>query len=348
MRIENIFKRILLAATAITASLLVACSVHEWPYEEEIPDLPKYPMVLHLNYDTEMPQYKIIDYEVSRAEGGSDHDVRYTIEIYKIINEYLSTKELVMREVFSRGDLTSLDNQMEIELTEGKYTFHVWTDYVAAGTMEDKYYNADNFSAIVITKHEGNNDFRDAFVGHLEMDVTAETTDIYIQNKRPLAKFNFITTDLDEFVEQILEAKGKSGGSDADAGNGTSGVDINDYRVMFRYSQNMPSEYDHFLDMPVDITPNVRFESKINILSETEAEIGFDYVFTNDSDYPTPITVEVYDKEGNMVSSVADIPVPLKRGELTTIRSRFLTQKSSGGIGIDPDFEDPDYVYIVP
>lgn len=346
MGVKNIFNRVFMVATAVVATLLFSCSVHEWPYEVEIPEPSKYPMVLHLNYDTELPQYKIIDYQVSRSGSASDdnHDARYTVEIYKIVNEYLSQKELVLRERFTRDDVSSLDNQMNIELAEGKYAFHVWTDYVDAGTSEDKYYNADNFSAIVITEHEGNNDFRDAFVGHLEMDVTAQTTDIYVENQRPLAKFNFIATDLDEFIAQTLEASGKSGNAEVDV----TDIDVSDYRVMFRYSQNMPSEYDHFLDMPVDITPNVRFESKINVLSSTEAEIGFDYVFTNDSDYPTPISVEVYDKDGNLVSFVNDIPVPLKRGHLTTIRSRFLTQKSSGGIGIDPDFEDPDYVYIVP
>lgn len=335
-----------MAVVAAATLLFASCSVHEWPYEEVEPELPKYPLTLHLNYLTELPQYVIVDYEVSRSDAQAEaeaepaHDRRYTLEVYKIINEYTSKKELVLRDRFTEAELNPIDKSLTIELTEGKHEFHVWTDYVDPGTSNDKYYNADNFSAIVITQHVGNTDHRDAFVGHLTADVTELTTDLYVDNVRPLAKFNFIATDLDEFVKEMAKVQQKE--------NGSSEIDLNDYRIMFRYSQNMPSEYDHFLDMPVDIMPSVRWESKIRTISETEAEIGFDYVFTNNSDFPTPISVEVYDKTGNMISAVNDIPVPLKRGELTTIRGRFLTQEASGGIGIDPDFEDPDYIYIVP
>ena len=316
-------------ATLLASVLLGSCSVHEWPHEVEQPELPKYPITLHLNYDTELPIHQIVEYE---TRANDDHDVRYTLEVYKIINEYLSKKELVLRE----------------ELTEGKYAFHLWTDYVEAGSTSDRYYNADDFSAIVITKHEGNNDYRDAFVGHLTAEVTAETTDLSISNNRPLAKFKFISTDLDEFIEEALELKRKNGQEVDGDDDTTRGIDVSEYKIVIQYSQNMPSEYDHFLDIPVDITPNVRFESKINVISETEAELGFDYVFTNNSDFPTPITLVVYDKEGNSVAAVNDIAVPLHRGKLTIVRGRFLSQQASGGIGIDPSFEDPDYVYNVP
>ena len=332
-------------AMMLAAVLLGACAVHEWPHEEEQPELPKYSITLNLSYDTELPIHQIVEYE---TRANDDHDVRYTLEVYKIINEYLSKKELVLREVFYNEDVCNLDNKRIVELTEGKYAFHLWTDYIEAGSTKDRYYNADNFSAIVITKHEGNNDYRDAFVGHLTAEVTAETTDLTILNNRPLAKFKFISTDLDEFIEEALELKKKNGYVADDDDDTTRGIDVSEYKIIIQYSQNMPSEYDHFLDIPVDITPNVRFESKINVISETEAELGFDYVFTNNSDFPTPITLAVYDKEGNNVAAVNDIAVPLQRGKLTIVRGRFLSQEASGGIGIDPSFEGPDYVYNVP
>lgn len=341
MRVKEFLTQKLMVVVA--AVLLGSCSVHEWPHEEEIPDLPTYPITLHFTYEQDMPLYQIVEYETRTQP--EEHDVRYTLEIYKIVNEYLSKKELVLREVLYKEDVSQLDNSLVVELTEGKYMFHLWTDYVDAGSTTDRYYNADNFSAIVITQHEGNNDYRDAFVGHLQTQVTPETTNLLITNKRPLAKFKFISTDLDEFVEEMLELEQKK---NPEADDTTRGVDFSQYKVMIQYSQNMPSEYDHFLDMPVDIIPNVRFESKISVLSDTEAELGFDYVFTNNSDFPTPINLVVYDKEGNSVAAVNDIPVPLRRGELTIVRGRFLTQQASGGIGIDPEFEDPDYIYNVP
>ena len=87
-----------MAVVAAATLLFASCSVHEWPYEEVEPELPKYPLTLHLNYLTELPQYVIVDYEVSRSDAQAEaeaepaHDRRYTLEVYKIINEYTSKK----------------------------------------------------------------------------------------------------------------------------------------------------------------------------------------------------------------------------------------------------------------
>ena len=127
----------------------------------------------------------------------------------------------------------------------------------------------------------------------------------------------------------------------------TRGVNIQDYKVVFRYSQFMPHEVDIFSYIPIYALPNITFESEIKPLSDTEAELGFDYVFVNGEEFVIPIIVEVYDKQGNKVSGINPINVPLMRGQLTTIRDNFLTSQASGGIGINPDFEDPDYIYEV-
>ncbi|MEE1098713.1 MAG: hypothetical protein UHY58_02195, partial [Alistipes sp.] len=118
---------------AAATLLLASCSVHEWPYEEVEPELPTYPITLHLNYLTELPQYVIVDYEVSRSDNQIGevaepaHDRRYTLEIYKIINEYTSKKELVLRHRFAEDELNAIatklvkDNAKSLESYGGWY-----------------------------------------------------------------------------------------------------------------------------------------------------------------------------------------------------------------------------------
>ena len=378
MRAIDFIYRAIVAATLACTLVLASCAVHEWPKEEEepvIPEPPKYPVILYLDYDTDLPLYKIIEYQLeSRSAMAVDYDVRYIIETYTVLDEQLNKKELFSRDMFTRDDVNTLNHSQLLQLPEGKYEFYVWTDYVDAGTTGPKYYLADDFTTITVHNHEGNNDFRDAFAGVLKVDITPMTTEVRVMNRRPLAKFNFITTDLDRFVEHMLEleaqAKAESENNEgqeenprsddpaepasasaddpATASNDfTRGVNIQDYKVVFRYSQFMPNEFDIFSYIPIYALPNITFESEIKPLSDTEAELGFDYVFVNGEEFVIPIMVEVYDKQGNKVSGINPINVPLMRGQLTTVRDNYLTSQASGGIGINPDFEDPDYIYEV-
>ena len=67
-------------------------------------------------------------------------------------------------------------------------------------------------------------------------------------------------------------------------------------------------------------------------------EMGFDYVFAQSTESLVYITVEISDKEGNVLSSFTTIEIPLLRGKLTTVNAKFLSSQSDGGAGIDPDY----------
>ena len=378
MRISNYIYRAIAAALMACTLVLASCAVHEWPKdggEPVIPEPPKYPVILYLDYDTDLPLYKVIEYQLeSRSAMAVDYDVRYIIEVYTVEDEYLGTKKLYSREMFTRDDVNTLNHSQQLNLPEGKYEFYVWTDYVDAGTTGPKYYLADDITTITVQNHEGNNDFRDAYAGVLKTEITPLTTEVRVMNRRPLAKFSFVTTDLDRFIEHMLEleaqakaeseknegegetprgdesaepAEASADGTATAAEDHTRGVNIKDYKVVFRYSQFMPNEFDIFSYIPIYALPNISFESEITPISDTEAELGFDYVFVNGEEFIVPIIVEVYDKEGKKVSGINPIDVPLMRGQLTIVRDNFLTSQASGGIGINPDFEDPDYIFEV-
>ncbi len=363
--------------------VLTACAVHEWPKEKEV----KYStFILHLDYNTAMPLYKDITHQMSRAGMATDYDVRYIVEVYTKPTDRSIPQRLVMRDVFSRDDVTSLNTTREMTLAEGRYEFLVWTDYVDANSLEDKYYNTADFEAITLKgKHEGNNDFRDAFSGTLITEISEQTTDVQMVNARPMAKFNFISTDLERFVEHMLELKAEAeaeakaeaeaqaaangeaepqiggavptdGTEESDASSQTPSrvIDISEYTVKFRYVSAMPNEFNVRMNEPVWVADpgTITFESTIKKLNESEAELGFDYVFVNGRELTIQMDVSVYDKNGVQVTALPNsVPVDLIRSKLTTIRSAFLTAQTSGGIGINPGFNpDPDgeFIYFWP
>lgn len=382
MRTIDFIYRAIVAALMSGTLVLASCDVHEFP-EVELPE-PTYPVILYLDYNTDLPLYKILENQLkSRTAIAVDYDVRYIIETYKVLDEHLSKRELVSREVLTRDDVNTLNHSKALSLVEGKYELYVWTDYVDTGTTLNKYYNADDFTTITVMNHEGNNDFRDAYAGVAEVEIKkpdqnvpapqsdlTPTTEVHVANRRPLAKFNFITTDLDRFIDHVLELEaqakaeaeknegGVSSHSEEDATRNedstpsaedpTRGVNIKDYKIVIYYNQFMPNEFDIFSYIPIFAIPNMSFVSEIKPISETEAELGSDYVFVNGEEFILPIRLEVYDKQGNRIANTNPLNVPLMRGQLTTVRDNFLTSYASGGIGINPGFQGPDYIFEVP
>jgi hypothetical protein len=119
--------------------------------------------------------------------------------------------------------------------------------------------------------------------------------------------------------------------------------------VVVKYMSNMPNEFHVMRNEPIDAAPagTVSFECDLRILSDTEAELGFDYVMVSKNQMMVRIAVEVYDYRNEKISTSKVIDVPLVRSHLTTIRANFLTAKSTGGVGIDPSFEGPDHIHYI-
>ena len=350
---RKIAQHILICATLCFS--LLSCNVHQWP---EAP-IPKVDMNLTLIFDTELPLFSQIDYKSTMASNNpDDYDVRYRINAYPIsANGTVSTKS-VEEWIFTRAEIAELDYQTTVMIAPGKYRLYAWADYVDNNSDEDKFYQTGDFSGIRITdgKHIGNNDYRDAFIGsadvtiepEFELDLPAVEVEIFMG--RPLAKFNFIATDLDDFISRVLEARAQQA-----ALNGEtipedmlvpSSVDLSEYRIVIRYAGFMPCEFNMFADAPVDSKTNVMFDSFITPISGNEAMLGFDYVFVNGRQSTILISISVYDKNDKLLSAVQNIEVPVVRSRLTTIRSRFMTESAQGGVGIESEFDGEFNVYF--
>ena len=348
------FSSVALAACALLC--ITSCAVHEWP-EPSPADV-----IVNLDFDTQLPQYKVLNEEGTRAShDGRDYDIRYTIAAYRLLQDGSYAEEPFLLKVFSRDEIEELNASFRFSIDEGSYRFYVWTDFVLAGTQSDYFYNTTNFRRISLQgTHEGNNDFRDAFSGSADLKVirrgSRETpSTVTVQMRRPLAKFEFITTDLQEFITKTIEAMirkeeaeaaAKAGETKSEGDTKTPVVDLEKYTVVFFYSGYMPNAYNMMEGKPCDSATGVKFSSAISAIDNHDARLGFDYVFVNGEESSVMVTVALYDEEGTQLSISRQIEVPIKRSMLTTVRGSFLMQNTGGGVAIDPGFEDEFNIYI--
>ncbi len=368
---------------ASIAVMLTSCDVHEFPEQEEG---VKVELVLDFTGNMNMDFYKYVDY-LSRDVDGIAHDIRYTINVYPVIEESRTSgtradRGAIASFVYTKSDITDLNYTVPINLPPGKYRFMVWADYVLAGTENNLYYDASNFEEIILTKREdyvGSTDARDGFRGEQVAEVygNAEyinnTTGANISNrivvemKRPMAKFIFQATDVVKFLEQEARraaARGEANpnaypeNTDPDAANadksaGSSGddtqtaygrINVDNYYVLFRYNGFVPCSFNMFTNRPADAWTGLKFDGRIMQMDKDNTELGFDYVFVNGHESTVSVSVEVYDRDGTLLSRSQYVDVPLVRNKVTIVRGKFLTVKAEGGVTIDADF-DGEYNY---
>ena len=334
--------------------LLAACDVHEWP---ESPDSVKFH--LRLNYETDMTEWHHMydGYSVMEQGYGETYDnylgngqVRYIVRAYPVVDKNRSTQEHIREFTFSKNISDGYNHEVTLELPGGNYQLMVWSDFVKSGS-QPYFHDATNFTEVVLQgEHQGNTDYRDAFrgVGNIKLvadvvEYIPDTLDVTMQ--RPVAKYEFITTDLQEFIKEEIDYLSKVAASRGE--EAPSRVNIEDYKVIIQYPGYMPNAFNMHLDKPVDAADNVSFESVLDVLNDTEASLGFDYVYTDTKQSAVTVQIAVYDKTDRLLASAEPINVPLNRDCHTVLRGSFLVQKASGGIVIQPGF-DGDHNIVIP
>ena len=352
-------RRLLYLIIYIPLLLLSACDVHEWP---ETPETVKFH--LRLNYETDMTKwYHLYDGSKVIEQGyGETYDnrqeygqIRYIVRAYPVLEGQRTTQEYRNEFVFTKDVVEGYDHEVTLDLLPGSYQIMVWSDLVNY-KGETPFYNASNFAEIRLQgEHKANTDYRDAFRGsnHISlvsdiMERLPDTLDIVMQ--RPLAKYEFVTNDVVEFIDkEYIRLMSKVNGNNSESSDETPSraVDIEDYKVIFYYVGFMHNAYSINTDKPVDSSTGVFFESKLKMLTESEATIGFDYVFVNGKESSITLKIGVEDKEGTQLSLSEPIEVPLKRSHHTLLTGMFLMSEAKGGVTINPDF-DGDHNLIFP
>lgn len=316
------------------ASGLVSC-VHEWPEDAR----PVREVRLNVSHTLNWDQF---DMTVSRDPAADNSTTRYHFKIYDSDNIGGSP---VSEVEFTRGDLARGDFSTTVNVPAGDYTLYAWSDIADASNSRSRFFDTSDFSKIIYSEpYGGNNDLRDAFRGvtsfsvfdNLEADYSVEAD---LPMERPLARYEFISTDLIDFLE------GEAGRGMITFSRGDSPLDIpsrvpefNKYRVRMIYSGYMPSTFNNFTNKPVDSRTGMSYDAKITVINDSEARLGFDHVMVNGAESSVAVALEIYDPKGQLIGRVNTINVPTKRSRNTTVRGRFLTSKATGGVGIDPGF----------
>ena len=327
-------KNIIRLSVSLLALLLSLSScVHQWP--ESVPTS----VTLKFMFDRSITPFDTLQFD-TKADNAKNLDTRYVVEAYRMKADGSYYRDAAARQVYTKEGIDNLDHEVVLTVPdEGNYTIKAWVDYVNSGTTDHKYYNTDKFSEITIHRHEGNSDYREAFIGTVEVDVIRYGSQVplvegTLQMSRPVAKYEFISEDLDEFIEKETRLL-NIGVEEADAKQ----LDLNDYTVRIYYTGFMPSAFNMHSNRPNDSKTGVYYDSKILPVDGKNAKLGFDFVLANPDEASVVAAVVIYDKEGTELAGTTDIHIPLRRGKLTTVKGSFLMKESSGGVSINPDFD---------
>ena len=328
-------RRFLCAFVSSVSLFLASCDVHEWP---EMP--VKVNFVINLEYQTEMTiwEFSYEDGRLTEQGTGISYDnrldsgrIRHIVRAYPLSAGQRYAGSYSDEYIFISDISDGYDCELEIALQAGDYRIMVWSDLIQS--VEDAYfYNAGNFSEITLQgAYRGDTDYRDAFRGVGDISLAASIVDqvpesLEISMQRPLAKYEFISTDLQDFS--------------------ATDVSLDKCIGQFVYAGFVPCSYDMVSDSPNDAFCGMSFESAPEPLSFDMASLGFDYVFVNGKPSAVDVCVGLYDADGHQVAMTGYIQVPLKRNRHTVIKGPFLMMQASGGIRINPIF-DGNYNIVI-
>lgn len=350
-------KRFLLIILWVSASLstllMSSCdTILQYPdVDEPVPPAPEKTVTLKLSLDLALNILGEYEYDFEELNALAPtrslspmlqpqlpHHTRFVLRAFDP-SDKSPHPEPVFEKIITSPETFIPEKYVSLDLGPGDYKLLVWADQVDIDSSSDKYYDTSDFSEIILKSdggHCGSNDFRDALYGetfiHIPESIESELI-VEMDLKRPMAKYTFISNDLEEFLD-----KERTGIRREETQTDFKAPQLVDYRVRMVYTRYMPCSFNAHTGKPADSRLGVEFISPISIPHDDKATLAFDYVFTNGAETSVSVAMEVVHKSGAVVSRVPSFDVPLKRSCHTIVTGKFLTTKSDGEIGVNPDF----------
>ena len=291
-----------------------------------------------------VPGKEMPPYTQTRATDGATHQLRCVAEVYRQGTTTRVHRRVQLCEAQADGTYLA-----ELSLLPGDYDVRLWADWVTDGTTNDKYYNADDLSAVTVLTDNyvanGLTDEKDAYyTNSLSLTVTDEANQSSPSGElwgavtliRPFARYRIIANDVENYIDLI------EGGDDLPP--------IEDLTVRVSYEGFFRTTFDVVTGKPIDSMASISYAAGIveaDGYSPDEArQVGADFVFTNGDESFVTVTVQMLDKNtGEAISTVTGIRIPYRRGQLTTVSGNFLTAgRTSGGVNIDTGWGDNPFV----
>ena len=319
--------------------LLMGC-VHDYPTMTDDGEEGVDPTLVQVNtevtLDLELVPLEII---TDKARSGTTKAATDTYRRRFIIDAYhdgkVAQRQVTVLEEAEESGSDKITLPVNLRLHALEYTLAVWTDYVAAGTEADLYYNTEDLQQVSCTEpYTGNTPYRDCLYGTAPLDLRPYRDEwnakvqVQVDMVRPLAQYEIIATDVKDFLAE----------SQRQRETGTA------HSVTFSYGFYFPLGFNVLTGKPQNSQMNVAFTAPLTVPDDGREEytIGTDFIFVNGEESYVPLEIRIADSDGYVVSLTTGLNVPYQRGHLTTLRGRFLTSKVSPGVGINPDFDDDD------
>lgn len=331
----------------VVATLFVSC-VHDYPSMTEDGEEGIDPTLVEVNtevtLDLELVPLEIITQKNARSgtnkarsgttKADDGYRRRFIIEAWRE-GKPTARQVTVMETAEEEGGDGKISLPIHLKLHALDYTLAVWTDYVAAGTTDDLYYDTDNLQQVACRDpYTGSTDYRDCLYGTTPLDLRQYRDEwnarvqVKVDMVRPLAKYELIATDVQKFLQKTQ--KQRAGGTA--------------YTITVSYGFYFPLGFNVLTGKPDRSEMGVAFTAPLVVTDNGSGEctLALDYIFVNGDESYVPLSIEIKDDAGNGISRTTGIDVPYRRGHLTTVRGHFLTNRYDTGIGIDPDFDDDD------
>lgn len=333
---------------ALVLTIVLAGCVHDYPSMTEDGEEGVDPTLVEVNtevtLDLELVPLEIITQKNARSgtnkarsgttKADDGYRRRFIIEAWRE-GKPTARQVTVMETAEEEDGDGKISLPIHLKLHALDYTLAVWTDYVAAGTTEDLYYDTDNLQQVACTDpYTGSTPYRDCLYGTATLDLRQYRDEwnakvqVSVDMVRPLAKYELIATDVQKFLQKTQ--KQRAGGTA--------------YTITVSYGFYFPLGFNVLSGKPDRSEMGVAFTAPLVVTDNGSGEctLASDYIFVNGDESYVPLSIGIKDDAGNGISRTTGIDVPYRRGHLTTVRGHFLTNRYDTGIGIDPDFDDDD------
>lgn len=335
-------QRYYIAFIALVLSALLTGCVHDFPVMTEDGEEGIDPTLVEVNtevtLDLELLPLEIITSKARSAaantragEETKDYRRRFIVEAWR--EGKPQARQVTVMDEAETGGNTKITLPIRLKLHAVEYTLAVWTDYVAAGTDTDLYYDTENLQYVSCTDpYTGSTPYRDCLYGTAALDLRPYREEwnarvqVQVDMVRPLAKYELIATDVKDFLRKTRRQRDGEGEA---------------YTITVSYGFYLPTVFNVLTGRPADSRTGVQYTAPLAIPTDgrEECTIGTDYVFVNGTESFVKLSMEIHGADGNVLSRTTGLEVPYRRGHLTTVRARFLTNEMQGGVDIDPGFD---------
>lgn len=229
-----------------------------------------------------------------------------------------------------------------------KYTLDIWMDFLNPSTELPMGFDTSSLSLIKPLMSLGEeSDFRQAYFYHGEIDlsdpdnttagVSADdpyrTVILPVQMRTVMGRYKLVATDYTEFL-QYTETARKYGEK---------------YYITIDYLSPVAGAFDLFGNcamMPLD---NSSFTSELAVIDipGVNFPIASDWLFTDaESELEVALRISLYNSSQVLMARTDNVSFNVARGQITTVSGAFLTKLITGGLQIDTNWDDEEFIDI--